>query len=744
MDGHFTDSEYLRRLSTLEKTGWWELDLTKNEILFSEYICEYLGLLNPLKLDQFIELIDEEYRKEIECFLSSTNFSSIFEKIFLIKTATFSSWVRFYYDFNIGQPDNGQKIFGSLKILSETIQSRERSFQRNLYKYMPLGYVRLTAMYNADGKANDFCIMEINKFAADLCGKQETDLVGCSMAELLGNEYNPITSNVLQNALNKVSHREFDRYFSPSGKSCRCLVYSPEPDEVVMLCMDVTEVKQTSLELEKSSYLLQNIFAIMPVGIEVYDKDAKLVDLNIRDMELFGIKDKSEVLGNDFFKSREVPKDFYEWIKLNGNFVFSYDYKLKRSEEASLPVRKRIFDISAKVFKIYDADGEYQGFLLMNNDNTGKLLSANRITEFEQLFSLISGYAKVGYSKLNAMTSDGYAIKQWYKNNGENENTPISTIVGKYPKMHPDDREYVLEFYEKAKRREATYFQREVRVRRPGTENEWNWIRMHIILNAYEPENNLVELIGINYDVTEVKETEFKLIEAKERAEAANQLKTAFLANISHEIRTPLNAIVGFSTLLVESNNPVEKKEFQQIIEDNNGHLLKIVSNLLDLSKIEANKLDIFYTQFDFNVLCQNVIQSISSLMNSSVSLFFEPEFSQCDVISDYSCLHQVLTNLLDNAIKFTPKGTIHLGYKVEGELLRVYVRDSGIGVASEKTKNVFDRFIKLNTYTQGVGLGLSICKSIIEQLGGEIGVESEVGKGSCFWFTIPLSESIK
>ena len=171
---------------------------------------------------------------------------------------------------------------------------------------------------------------------------------------------------------------------------------------------------------------------------------------------------------------------------------------------------------------------------------------------------------------------------------------------------------------------------------------------------------------------------------------------------------------------------------------------MEIVSNLLDISKIETDKFELHYTQFDFNLLCQNVIQSVAPLMTSSVSLFFEPEFPECIIISDNNRLQQVLINLLDNAIKFTPKGSIRLGYHIQESVLRVYVKDSGIGVATDKKTNVFDRFIKLNTYTQGVGLGLSICKSIVEQMGGEIGVDSEVGKGSCFWFTLPLPDSIK
>ena len=189
--------------------------------------------------------------------------------------------------------------------------------------------------------------------------------------------------------------------------------------------------------------------------------------------------------------------------------------------------------------------------------------------------------AKVGYAKLNLLTRNGYAIKQWYKNMGEDEDTPLVEVVGIYNKMHPQDRVRVLAFFEKAKRGEATSFKSEMRVLKPGTLNQWNWVRMNVVLNRYDPENGLIELIGVNYDITELKETEQKLIEAKEKAEEADRLKSAFLANMSHEIRTPLNAIVGFSGLLAVTENMEDKEEYINIINSNNDLLLQLIKKQL-------------------------------------------------------------------------------------------------------------------------------------------------------------------
>lgn len=168
---------------------------------------------------------------------------------------------------------------------------------------------------------------------------------------------------------------------------------------------------------------------------------------------------------------------------------------------------------------------------------------------------------------------------------GEDENTPLSDIIGVYSKMHPDDRKRILDFLYKARLGEVRDFKGEIRILHPGTEDQWNWVRTNVVVNQYQPENGVIELISVNYDITELKETEAKLIDAKEKAETADRLKSAFLANMSHEIRTPLNAIVGFSSLLVQGENPEEREQYMAIVEENNELLLQLISDILDLSK---------------------------------------------------------------------------------------------------------------------------------------------------------------
>ena len=229
-------------------------------------------------------------------------------------------------------------------------------------------------------------------------------------------------------------------------------------------------------------------------------------------------------------------------------------------------------------------------------------------------------------------------------------------------------------------------------------------------------------------------------IREREKAEEANRLKSAFLANMSHEIRTPLNAIVGFSTLLANEENLEERQEFIKIIENNNELLLQLINDILDLSKIEAGTLEFIYSDVDVNSLLTEIEQSYRIRnRHPEIQIFFEERLPQCIIHTERNRLTQVINNLLTNSMKFTTRGSIRFGYRQEGNRLRFYVKDTGCGIPADKIDSVFGRFVKLNNFQQGTGLGLSICKTIVEKLGGEMGVESEEGVGTLFWFTIKV-----
>ena len=514
---------------------------------------------------------------------------------------------------------------------------------------------------------------------------------------------------------------------------------------IISICVELRKTQDEAIRerqaLDRSEKLFRNIFANIPAGVEIYDTDGFLVDVNNKNIEIFGIRDKADVIGINLFENPNLSPQLIEQIRDRDIVDFRLDYEFENVEGYYPSGKRNKINLYTKISKLYDSKGNFTGYAFINIDNTERMDALNRICDFENFFLLISDYAKVGYAKSNLLDRKGYAIKQWYKNMGEDENTPLSDIIGVYSKMHPDDRKRILDFLYKARLGEVRDFKGEIRILHPGTEAQWNWVRTNVVVNQYQPENGVIELISVNYDITELKETEAKLIDAKEKAETADRLKSAFLANMSHEIRTPLNAIVGFSSLLVQGENPEEREQYMAIVEENNELLLQLISDILDLSKIEAGTFDFVKQELDVNQLCEDMVRTMKLKARPGVEVVFDHRLPECIIVSDRNRLNQVIANFMNNAIKFTSTGSIRLGYgQAETNLLRFYVADTGIGIIQEKQAEIFDRFVKLNSFVHGTGLGLSISKSIVEQLGGTIGVESESGKGACFWFTLPVA----
>ena len=514
---------------------------------------------------------------------------------------------------------------------------------------------------------------------------------------------------------------------------------------IISICVELRKAKDEAIHerqaLDRSEKLFRNIFTNIPAGVEIYDTNGILVDINNKNMEIFGIRDKADVIGINLFENPNLSPQLIERIREQDVVDFRLDYEFGSIEGYYPSDRRNKINLYTKVSNIYDSKGYFTGYALINIDNTERIDALSRICDFENFFLLISDYAKVGYAKLNLLDKKGYAIKQWYKNMGEDENASLPEVVEVYGKMHPEDRKQMLDFFYKARLGKVKDFKGEMRILRPGTKDQWNWIRTNVVVNQFKPENGVIELIGINYDITELKETESKLIDAKEKAETADRLKSAFLANMSHEIRTPLNAIVGFSSLLVQEENPEEREQYMAIVEENNELLLQLISDILDLSKMEAGTFDFVERELDVNLLCEDMVRVMKLKAKPGVEVVFDRHLPECVIASDRNRLNQVIANFINNAIKFTATGSIRLGYdRIDAGHLRFYVADTGIGIMQEKQTEIFDRFVKLNSFVHGTGLGLSISKSIVEQLGGTIGVESEPGKGACFWFTLPIA----
>ena len=491
--------------------------------------------------------------------------------------------------------------------------------------------------------------------------------------------------------------------------------------------------------LQNSERILHNIYKNLPVGIELYDKDGQMVDLNKKDMEMFRISNKEDILGVNIFENPILPEEIKQKIKDNENADFTFRYDFSKINKYYQPNSTTGFiDLTTKVTTLYDHNHEPINYLLINVDKTEDTIAYNKIQEFESFFDLVGDYAKVGYAHFDALSRDGYALRSWYRNVGEEEGTPLPEIIGIHSHFHPEDRAVMIDFLDKVIKGESSKLSRDVRIRR--ADGNYTWTRVNVLVRNYQLQDNIIEMLCINFDITQLKETERMLIGAKEKAEEADRLKSAFLANMSHEIRTPLNAIVGFSSLLEEAEDAEEKHLYATIIEENNKLLLQLISDILDLSKIEAGTFDIIPEQVDAQQLCNELLQSMQVRATEQVEILLAPELPELTFTSDKNRLYQVLLNFVTNALKFTSEGSIVIDYRINGNEVRFSVQDTGMGIEPEKQEAIFTRFVKLNNFIAGTGLGLPICQSIVTQLGGKIGVESEPGKGSCFWFTHPIN----
>lgn len=306
--------------------------------------------------------------------------------------------------------------------------------------------------------------------------------------------------------------------------------------------------------------------------------------------------------------------------------------------------------------------------------------------------------------------------------------------------IHPDDMERVCDVYRRFVEGRLEYIKMEYRfIRKKPKCDMVEWIEVCAAVTERDDNGMPTVLIGSMLLITERKRQEEMLIAARERAAEADKLKMAFLANMSHEIRTPLNAIVGFSNLLAKTVDADKKQRFINIINKNNQMLLKLIGDVLDMAKVESNTLDFNFRPTDLNHLIQEVDSTMRIKLSNDVMLNYVLGAPDCIIDTDPDRLNQVLMNLLNNAAKFTTKGSITFGYELRDDEIYFYVRDTGIGIPDQDAERLFSRFTKLNNFIPGTGLGLSISKSIVEMLGGSIGVKSAGhNRGSIFWFTIP------
>ena len=489
--------------------------------------------------------------------------------------------------------------------------------------------------------------------------------------------------------------------------------------------------------LQYSERLLSNIFKCLPIGIELYDMDGVLVDLNDKELEMFHIEKKEDVLGINIFDNPIFPKEMKERLKKNedADFTFRYDFSKVGSYYQNTQKQGTI-DLMTKVTTLYNSEHQPINYLLINADKTETTVAYNKIQEFEEFFELVGDYAKVGYAHFNILSGHGYAQKSWYRNVGEADETPLSDIFGTYRHFHPDDRTLLIRFLDDARKGLTTKLSKEMRVlREDGT---YTWTHVNLLVKKYAPQDRIIEIISINYDITELKRTEEMLVKARDKAEASDRIKSAFLANMSHEIRTPLNAIVGFSSLLTSTESAAEKELYNSLIGHNNKLLLNLINDVIDLSKIESGYLELRPDWVNLTELLDESVAEYVHQVPSGVELLTNYPAHDSLVELDSLRIKQILSNFLSNALKNTATGHVEVFYEVDHQSVRIGVKDTGRGIPQNMLEKIFERFEKLDSFAQGAGLGLSICKLIVEKMNGRVLVDSQLGIGTTFVIELP------
>ena len=270
--------------------------------------------------------------------------------------------------------------------------------------------------------------------------------------------------------------------------------------------------------------------------------------------------------------------------------------------------------------------------------------------------------------------------------------------------------------------------------------DDYYWTEAYATVAARNDDGLPKYIVGTSTRIDERKAMESALMEARNKAEESDRLKSAFIANMSHEIRTPLNAIIGFTSVLPDVEGAEERNELINLIQENNQKLLRIVDDVMNISKIESGKEKLVMTTFDLNDILNAIVTEYASKAQDGVKVSTLFAAGSQQITTDMSRLTEVINHLMSNALKFTSQGSVILGYDpTTGKRIRIWVQDTGKGIAPEHLERVFERFFKVDEFIPGAGLGLSICRTMAYSMGGDVGVESKLGEGSKFWFEIPI-----
>ena len=627
----------------------------------------------------------------------------------------------------------------ALKKENEQLRKELSTLRNEKHSDRPVSFKEKYAVRILDSLPDMLTVFNQGEIGIEVVSNEETNHVGISNEDFKGmhmrdmvppEAYQNIHSNMrhaITTGTVSTAHHELD--FNGERHHYENRIFPLDEEYVLIMCRDITERVTTQKQLEVFKSVLDKVSdSILAVA-----EDGTLVYANKQFIEEYGV---TQELG--------TQKIYDLRVSMADKEAWEQKLQMIRDHEGSLAywaayipyghTKERVHQVST--FLIRENNQELTWFF--TQDITDVIKKRDELRELNLLLDGILNNIPVYLFVKDP--EDDLRYLYWNKAFADHSGIPASKAIG-----HTDYEIFPVHGdAEKFRKDDLELLQIHKRIDMQETYLSANGeARIVQTLKALVPmEGRKPLLIGISWDITNLQNIEQELIKARIKAEQSDRLKSAFLANMSHEIRTPLNAIVGFSQLLPSAETAEEKKLYSGIINQNSDILLQLINDILDLSKIEAGTLEYIKRPMNLGEVCRTIYTVHKERVKEGVTLVFDNEEEDLLMEGDQNRIMQVITNFLTNASKFTYEGEIRFGFGRIDKDIRVYVKDTGIGIEPEKVDHIFERFVKLNSFAQGTGLGLSICRMIIEKIGGEIGVTSELGKGSTFYFTIPYEET--
>lgn len=485
---------------------------------------------------------------------------------------------------------------------------------------------------------------------------------------------------------------------------------------------------------DKPVYTHSNMLDVMSVGLITLDRDYKVIQANAQALNELKLTDEamacrrlSDLIGIYFIKQNILPESL---AKLRDGAP---------SVEFAENVHIRVLETNEKFY----IKGQLIGHFQENRLQQVHLLFRNIEIEITQnyILNMALNHTKIFPWFFDLEHNRMIIDHRWFSHLGIPQGDCTMSSEEFAAMVHPDERDGLMDAL--AKQLTGTLNQDTFIYRLKRSDGTWEWFEeMSTYLGKIE--NTPYRIVGVCQSIQEHKNVEATLIAARDKAQESDRLKSAFLANMSHEIRTPLNAIVGFSSLIASGEvvpDGEDAREFSRLINSNCDQLLMLISDILDLSKIESNTIEFNFKQQSLNDLLKDIRQSQALNIPEGVEFILDLSDMDIHINTDPLRLRQVINNLVNNAVKFTREGSITMGYETDtnGKYVQIYVKDTGSGIPADKVEHIFERFYKADSFVKGVGLGLPICETIMEKFGGTITCVSEVGNGTCFWVKHPI-----